>query len=445
MHGLALALHRQGHRVTGSDDAISDPSRSRLAEAGLVPDRLGWHPHRIVPELDAVILGMHARRDNPELEKALQLGLKVWSFPEYLYHETRGKVRVVVGGSHGKTTVTALVMHALRLSGKRFDYMVGAELDGFKTMVGLDPESQFAVFEGDEYPASAIDPRPKFHVYRPHFAVVTGVAWDHANVFPSPEIYEEQFARFVEQVEAGGSVVYNGEDDAVCRVLRRCQPGVSKLHYRTPPYRVCEGRYHVRLGGSEVEVQLLGRHNMLNLAAAHTVCRALGLDDREFCAAAATFPGAARRLQLLFRDGSTRVYLDFAHAPSKVSATVDALREAFPETRLTALLELHTYSSVRPDFIVNYRGALDAADRAAVFLSPETCRQRGVPLLTDREIRVAFGRTDLEYLADRADLERWLQNLELHNTTVLLMSSGSFGGVDLGGLLSRRMAEIRSG
>ncbi len=444
MHSLALALHRQGHTVTGSDDVIADPSRRRLAEAGLLPAALGWHPERIVRGLDAVILGMHAARDNPELERALQLGLRIWSFPEYLYRETAGKLRAVVGGSHGKTTVTALVMHALRGSGRGFDYVVGAELQGFETMVGLDPAAALAVFEGDEYPASAIDPRPKFHIYRPHLALLNGIAWDHANVFANPEIYEKQFAGYIEQVVPGGTLIYNGEDPAVCRVARFSRPDVVRIEYRTPPYRIVAGRYHVQLGGIEVDVPLLGRHNMLNLAAAHAMCRELGLTDREFAAAAMTFRGAARRLQPLVRHQKTVIFLDFAHAPSKVRATVDALREAFPGSRLIAVLELHTYSSVRPDFIVNYRGTLDPADHAVVFVAPETCRRKGVAPLTDPQVRAAFGHPELEVVTDRPVLEQWLREVNLCNTVLVLMSSGSFGGIDLHTLLSERQEGFRA-
>lgn len=435
MHGLALALHHQGHQVTGSDDVIADPSRRRLADAGLLPDPLGWHPERIGTHLDAVILGMHARRDNPELERALALSLQVWSFPEYLYLESRAKRRAVVGGSHGKTTVTALVMHALRAAGRRFDYMVGAELAGFERMVGLDPGSPIAVFEGDEYPASALDMRPKFHLYRPHLALINGIAWDHANVFPTPEVYELQFRSFVELTEPDGIVLYNEEDPAVCRVVEHAPCGVRRTPFRTPPYRVVEGRFQVRLGGAETPVPLLGRHNMRNLAAAAALCRELEIEESTFAAAAASFTGASRRLQPLANDGNRRVFLDFAHAPSKVHATVEGLREAFPERELVAVLELHTFSSVRREFIGNYRGTLDRAERAAVFVAPETCRQKGVAPLRSEEVRAAFGRQDLVFLADRESLESFLRGLRETAETVLLMSSGSFAGADVRALL----------
>lgn len=430
MHNLALALHQRGCRVTGSDDEIFEPSRSRLKHAGLLPAAIGWDPTRIDPGLDAIIVGMHARVDNPELLRARELGLRIYSFPEFLFEQTRLKQRVVVGGSHGKTTVTALILHILRHAGWPFDYLVGSQVHGFETMVGLDDGARIAVFEGDEYLSSPVDRRPKFHVYRPTIALINGIAWDHANVFPTPYQYEEQFRVFASLVEPGGTVIYNQTDPAVLQVLDRVQPEVEVFGFGMPGYRVRNGVFYLHFDGEWLPLQLLGQHNMLNVAAAVAVCRQLGVPNLSIASALPRFQGASRRLECIHRNEETAVFLDFAHAPSKVRATVTALREAFPERPLLAILELHTFSSLRADFIGHYRGTLAGAEAAVVFADPHTFEQKGLPHLNPDQIRQAFGREDLLVTGSPDELEAALACLLPGARLILFMSSGSFGGFD---------------
>ena len=431
MHNLALALQSKGMTVTGSDDEISEPSRSRLAAAGLLPSSPGWHPERITGELDAVILGMHARADNPELLRARSLGIRIFSFPEFMYDQTRDRLRVVIGGSHGKTTITSLIMHVLRTCGRTFDYLVGAQLDGFSTMVGLNQDSRLAVFEGDEYLTSALDPRPKFLLYRPNIAVISGIAWDHVNVFPTWELYRRQFEDFVRSLEPDAVLVFNQEDQEVGRLLGRLQGPSRRIGYATLPYRVDEeGRFRLDTDQGLIRVSLLGRHNMQNLGAARAVCRELGISDPEFYEAVGCFQGAARRLTLLASNETAAVYLDFAHSPSKVMATTRAVKEAFPSRHLVACLELHTFSSLTSDFLSQYRGSMGEADEALVYFDPDAVRHKKLDPLEPDRIRQAFDIAGLRVFDKLDVLVGHLKNLSWHNSTLLLMSSGTFSGLD---------------
>jgi len=435
MHNLALALQAKGYQVSGSDDEIFEPARSRLEAAGLLPARLGWDVERIEPGVDAVILGMHARADNPELARALELGLPVHSFPEFMYLQTRSKRRVVVAGSHGKTTVTALVMHALRQASLAFDFLVGAQLDGFQTMVGLEENSTIAVFEGDEYLSSAIDRRPKFLHYRPDIALINGIAWDHINVFPTFEQYRGLFRELVVTLCPGSTLALNREDPEVLALTSSVPSGVKVLEYGTPVYSVHEGRYCLLAGSrEEVPVQLIGRHNMLNVEAARTLCSALGVADEVFYRALPGFRGASRRLNLVRQARNGSVYSDFAHAPSKVAATVAAVKEAFPDRRLFACLELHTFSSLNRAFLLQYRGSLDNAEHAIVYFDPHTIQLKRLPPLAAADVAEAFRHRDLTVVTTRDELERILTHRNWKATNLLLMSSGTFSGLDINAL-----------
>ncbi|GAB4239450.1 MAG: Mur ligase family protein [Acidobacteriota bacterium] len=438
MHSLALALQRQGHQVTGSDDAIYDPARSRLAAAGLLPAQLGWFPERITPDLDAVIVGMHARRDNPELQEARRRGLPLYSFPSFMYEATRNQERIVVAGSHGKTTITSALLFVLRRLGIRCSYLVGACPPGYDAGLGLDPEADFAVFEGDEYPAAVFDLRPKFLVYRPRTALISGIAWDHANIYPTPEAYRAAFAELIAALPASGILVYNEEDEELRRLVETAGTAVRLQPYRTPPYVSAEGRFIVEAAGRRFPVRLLGRHNLQNLAGAAALAAELGVSDTDFWAAAAEFPGAPQRLTRVAEGSGWALFRDFAHAPSKVRATVAALREAFPERPLVACLELHTYSSLNPAFLSQYAGTLDAADRAGVFVDPEAARRKGFAVPSAGRLREAFGRPDLEALVSPGDVTLFLTSAP-PPATFLLMSSGHLGGLDLEEL-TRRLA-----
>ncbi len=437
MHNLALALSDKGYQISGSDDVIFEPSRTRLQAAGLLPEAMGWFPEKIGPGLDAVILGMHARADNPELLRARELGLTVYSYPEFLYEQSRHKTRVVIGGSHGKTTITSMILHVLRYWGIETDFMVGAQLEGFDRMVHLTDTNEFIVLEGDEYLSSALDRRPKFHLYQPNIALLSGIAWDHINVFPTFESYREQFRIFLETLVPGGSITYNAEDPEVAALVEALEAPVRKFPYSTPPYRVAGGQTLLETPEGPMPLEVFGRHNLSNLAGAKWICQQMGVDEADFYEAIASFRGASKRLELLGSGAGAAIYKDFAHSPSKVAATTRAVREQYPGRRLVACLELHTYSSLNADFLEGYRGSLDAADTALVFYIPESLQIKGLQPLAPDDIRAAFGREGLEVFTQTAALQEYLRQCPLDDTVLLLMSSGNYGGLDLDALVAR--------
>jgi len=429
MHSLAIALKQKGDIITGSDDEIVDPARSQLDKHGLLPSGTGWFPERIHAALDAVILGMHARKDNPELLRAQKLGVKVFSYPEFLYHETRGKIRVVIAGSHGKTTITSMVMHALKRLGYQFDYMVGSRLAGFENMVKLDRNNTIAVFEGDEYLSSCIDPRPKFLLYNPHIALISGIAWDHMNVFPTREIYANQFVEFIKAIPADGCLVYCGADASLQRLVND-NPHPRLVPYDVPAYAI-EGGVTMLEHEGRVPLKIFGKHNMLNLMGAKCVCNQLGIADKQFYGAMTDFTGAGKRLQLLGKKRQTAVYLDFAHSPSKVEATIQAVKEQYPGQRLIACLELHTFSSLNRGFLGEYRHTMEDADTAVVYYNPETIRHKKLEMFPEEEVRQAFDKKGLLVFTGRESLEQFLLTQGWENAVLLLMSSGTFSGMNV--------------
>lgn len=437
MHQLAIALKRKGYQITGSDDEIFEPAKGNLSREGLLPSVIGWHPERIHPGLDAVILGMHAKGDNPELLRAKELGLPIYSFPEYIFKESLEKTRVVVGGSHGKTTTTAMIMHVLRQAGKEFDYLVGARLEGFDQSVNIT-SAPLIVCEGDEYPASAIEKRPKFHFLFPHIAILTGIAWDHINVFPTFENYLEQFSIFISKIEPGGHLIYN-EGDTVLKELVKTQArtDISYRPYSVPEHRIEGGETILTIEGHEAKLQVFGNHNLLNLHAAWLVCGQLGVPASQFVRAISTFKGAAKRLELLARGENTIVYRDFAHAPSKVKATIEAVKNQFPDKKLIGVLELHTYSSLNEAFMNEYEGVLDKADEAVVFYSRHALELKRMPELNKEAVAAGFATRGLEVANQREELEKWLAERDYRNSIVLLMSSGNYDGLDIEGLGQR--------
>jgi UDP-N-acetylmuramate: L-alanyl-gamma-D-glutamyl-meso-diaminopimelate ligase len=431
MHQLAIALHKKGHKITGSDDEIFDPARGNLASEGLLPTSIGWNSELITNNLDAVILGMHARENNPELLKAQELALPIYSFPEYIYRESLQKKRVVVGGSHGKTTTTAMIMHALKKCGNDFDYLVGAKLNGFDQSVRIT-DAPLIICEGDEYPASPIVKKPKFHFLFPHIAIITGIAWDHINVFPTFEIYLEQFIIFISKIEPGGTLIYN-QSDPVLNQLVQSNPrkDIHYLPYQLPEHSIEKGITHITLEDAYGNLQVFGEHNLLNLQAAWLVCKLLGLSATAFLQAMQDFSGAAKRLELMAANSNTRVYRDFAHAPSKVTATLQAMRKQFPQQTLIAVLELHTYSSLNENFLHEYKHSMDGADKAAVFYAAHALEIKKLPPLSAEKVLTGFDRTDLEVFNQPAQLLQWLSQQDYQNTIVLLMSSGNFNGADM--------------
>ncbi len=433
MHQLAIALKIKGYEVSGSDDEIFEPALSNLKQAGILPPSTGWDATRITPDLDAVILGMHARADNPELLKAKELNLKIYSFPEYIYQESRNKTRIAIGGSHGKTTTTAMVMHVLQHSGKQFDYLVGAKLEGFSQSVNIT-DAPVIVCEADEYPASVIEKRPKFHFLHPQIAVLTGIAWDHINVFPTYEIYKEQFAIFLRTMEAGSVLIYNSSDTDLSELVAHEGRHLRLIPYNMPIHMISNGVTRVYFDEGFADLEVFGGHNLLNMHAAKLVCNELGISDEEFLAGIASFKGAAKRLELIAKNERSAIYRDFAHAPSKVKATMEAVKQQYPDRKLIAVLELHTYSSLNADFLSQYAGAMDPADVAGVFYSKHALEIKRMPDLDPELVKARFGRNDLHIFTDRAAFEAFLDAQQYQHTNLLLMSSGTYDGIDFNGL-----------
>ena len=430
MHNLALALHNKGMKVTGSDDVIFEPSKSRLNNCGLLPLHLGWHPDKITNEIDAVVLGMHAKRDNPELLKAQDLGLKIYSYPEFLYEQSKHKTRVVIGGSHGKTTITAMILHVLNYHNIEVDYMVGAQLDGFDVMVKLTDEADFIVLEGDEYLSSPIDRRPKFHLYQPNIALLSGIAWDHINVFPTFENYLEQFQIFVDSITHGGSITFNSEDQYVKNVVEQSENQIRKLPYYTPEHSIESGVTYIDTEEGPLPLEVFGAHNLNNIAGSKWICQQMGVDEADFYEAISSFSGASKRLEKLISNSKCVVYKDFAHSPSKVKATTDAIKAQYPSRQLVACLELHTYSSLDSEFLSQYKGTLDAADQAVVFYSPHSVEIKKLKSVSKDQIESAFKRNDLIIYTNADDFKKFISSLDYENKSVVLMSSGSYGGLD---------------
>jgi len=430
MHNLALALHEKGYKISGSDDMIYEPSKSRLQNKGLLPEQFGWFPEQINEELDAVILGMHARRDNPELLKAQDLGIPVYSYPEFLYNQAEQKTRVVIGGSHGKTTITSMILHVLNYHQKNVDFMVGAQLEGFNNMVHLTKENDFIVLEGDEYLSSPIDRRPKFHLYKPNIALLSGIAWDHINVFPTFEEYLEQFRIFIDSIVKGGILVYNEEDENLKRLVEESTNTIRKHPYRTPQYRVENEKTLLNTPEGEMPIMIFGEHNLKNLAGAKWICQHMGIDEEDFYEAIASFKGASKRLEKIVETAQTVVYKDFAHSPSKVMATTQAVKQQYPERHVIACLELHTYSSLNSEFLLEYKSALDAADEAVVFFSPEAVENKRLDPISKEQIFNSFARKDLRVYTNPLEFKAYLQEQPYAQKVLLLMSSGNYGGLD---------------
>lgn len=430
MHNLALALHSKGYQVTGSDDEVFEPSKTRLAAAGILPEKMGWFPEKITKDTDAVILGMHAREDNPELVEAQKLGVKIYSFPEFLYQETKDKLRVVIGGSHGKTTTTAMILHVFQHLGIGFDYMVGAQIEGFDTMVGLSEKTKIAVFEGDEYLTSPIDLRSKFHLYHPNVALVTGIAWDHINVFPTFEIYVEQFKKFADLVEPQGTFIYFEQDKELQKIARGVRPDITALAYNTPEYVISEGKTYIKYNGKEIPLQVFGEHNLQNINAARLVCLQVGVSESDFYEAISSFGGAARRLQKITEANGCTAFLDFAHAPSKLRATIKAVKDQYQNRRLVACMELHTFSSLNKDFLPEYKDTMKPADVAYVYFNPEVIAHKGLEKITKEQVAEGFGK-NITVFTDPKALQEELRKIKFENTNLLFMTSGNFSGLNL--------------
>jgi UDP-N-acetylmuramate: L-alanyl-gamma-D-glutamyl-meso-diaminopimelate ligase len=431
MHNMALALNEKGFIVSGSDDEINEPSKSRLLKFNLLPKEIGWFPEKITKDISAVILGMHARADNPELIKAKQLGLKIYSYPEYIYESTKDKTRIVIGGSHGKTTITAMILHVMHYHHIETDFLVGAQLTGFETMVNLTKTSKYAVIEGDEYLASPIDRRPKFHLYKPNIAVLSGIAWDHINVFPTFENYIDQFKIFINLIEPNGNLIYCSNDkvlEDVCSSSSNTK--ISKWPYSIPNHEIINGLTYLIDSDIKYPLQIFGNHNLMNLTAARLACNQMGINNHLFYEAIQSFTGAAKRLELVFKTGTFNFYKDFAHSPSKLKATTDAVKQQFPERKIIACMELHTFSSLTEDFLNEYKNSMNLADEAIVYYNPHTISHKKLKEISPEQIHTCFNRKDLIVFTKSEELTNYIKTKNFNNSVLLMMSSGNFDGVD---------------
>jgi len=431
MHNLAIALKLKGFSITGSDDAINDPSRSRLKKYNLLPQKEGWFSDKITSDIDAVVLGMHAKDDNPELLKAREIGLKIYSYPEFIFNQSKDKIRIVIGGSHGKTSITSLVLHVLSTLNIEYDYMVGAQLDGFEVMVKLTDTSKYIVLEGDEYLSSALDLRPKFHLYKPHIALISGIAWDHINVFKTFENYLKQFEIFINSIEKNGTLVYNELDSELKKLVSSNKSNLNYIPYSIPKHKIIDGISFIDINNRLYRLKIFGDHNLQNISGALNICKALGVESEDFYNAITSFNGASNRLELVYKSSDTIIFKDFAHSPSKVKATTEAVHKQFPNRKLISFFELHTYSSLNPLFLEKYRDTLKHSDECYIYYSEKNMRIKRLEPIDSELIIRSFNHSSLTVIDNYEKLNKKIYDLDLSNSVLLMMSSGKFGGLDI--------------
>ena len=431
MHNLAIALKLKGFSITGSDDAINDPSRSRLKKYNLLPQKEGWFSDKITSDIDAVVLGMHAKDDNPELLKAREIGLKIYSYPEFIFNQSKDKIRIVIGGSHGKTSITSLVLHVLSTLNIESDYMVGAQLDGFEVMVKLTDTSKYIVLEGDEYLSSALDLRPKFHLYKPHIALISGIAWDHINVFKTFENYLKQFEIFINSIEKNGTLVYNELDPELKKLVSSNKSNLNYIPYSIPKHKIIDGISFIDINNRLYRLKIFGDHNLQNISGALNICKALGVESEDFYNAITSFNGASNRLELVYKSSDTIIFKDFAHSPSKVKATTEAVHKQFPNRKLISFFELHTYSSLNPLFLEKYRDTLKHSDECYIYYSEKNMRIKRLEPIDSELIIRSFNHSSLTVIDNYEKLNKKIYDLDLSNSVLLMMSSGKFGGLDI--------------
>ena len=431
MHNLAIALKLKGFSITGSDDAINDPSRSRLKKYNLLPQKEGWFSDKITSDIDAVVLGMHAKDDNPELLKARKIGLKIYSYPEFIFNQSKDKIRIVIGGSHGKTSITSLVLHVLSTLNIEYDYMVGAQLDGFEVMVKLSDTSKYIVLEGDEYLSSALDLRPKFHLYKPHIALISGIAWDHINVFKTFENYLKQFEIFINSIEKNGTLVYNELDPELKKLVSSNKSNLNYIPYSIPKHKIIDGTSFIDINNRLYRLKIFGDHNLQNISGALNICKALGVESEDFYNAITSFNGASNRLELVYKSSDTIIFKDFAHSPSKVKATTEAVHKQFPNRKLISFFELHTYSSLNPLFLEKYRDTLKYSDECYIYYSEKNMRIKRLEPIDSELIIRSFNHSSLTVIDNYEKLNKKIYDLDLSNSVLLMMSSGKFGGLDI--------------
>ena len=431
MHNLAIALKLKGFSITGSDDAINDPSRSRLKKYNLLPQKEGWFSNKMTSDIDAVVLGMHAKDDNPELLKARKIGLKIYSYPEFIFNQSKDKIRIVIGGSHGKTSITSLVLHVLRTLNIESDYMVGAQLDGFEVMVKLTDTSKYIVLEGDEYLSSALDLRPKFHLYKPHIALISGIAWDHINVFKTFENYLKQFEIFINSIEKNGTLIYNELDPELKKLVSSNKSNLNYIPYLIPKHKIIDGISFIDFNNDLYRLKIFGDHNLQNISGALNICKALGVESEDFYNAITSFNGASNRLELVYKSSDTIIFKDFAHSPSKVKATTEAVHKQFPNRKLISFFELHTYSSLNPLFLEKYKDTLKCSNECYIYYSEKNMRIKRLEPIDSELIIRSFNHSSLTVIDNYEKLNKKIYDLDLSNSVLLMMSSGKFGGLDI--------------
>ena len=431
MHNLAIALKLKGYSITGSDDTINDPSKSRLKKYNLLPEKEGWFYDKISSDIDAVVLGMHAKDDNPELLKAREIGLKIYSYPEFIFNQSKDKIRIVIGGSHGKTSITSLVLHVLSTLNIESDYMVGAQLDGFEVMVKLSDTSKYIVLEGDEYLSSALDLRPKFHLYKPHIALISGIAWDHINVFKTFENYLKQFEIFINSIVKNGTLVYNELDPELKKLVSSNKSNLNYIPYSIPKHKIIDGISFIDINNRLYRLKIFGDHNLQNISGALNICKALGVESEDFYNAITSFNGASNRLELVYKSSDTIIFKDFAHSPSKVKATTEAVHKQFPNRKLISFFELHTYSSLNPLFLEKYRDTLKHSDECYIYYSEKNMRIKRLEPIDSELIIRSFNHSSLTVIDNYEKLNKKIYDLDLSNSVLLMMSSGKFGGLDI--------------
>lgn len=437
MHNLAIALKNSGCIVSGSDDKIYNPSRDRLISHNLIPEKEGWFPEKITKNIDYVILGMHAKKDNPELLKAQKIGCKIYSYPELIYEISKNKTRVVIGGSHGKTTVTSMILHVLNSHRKSIDYLLGASVEGFDNMVSISDSSDFILIEGDEYLSSPIDLTPKFHKYKANMAVITGIAWDHINVFPNFKNYVLQFEKFIESIVDGGVLVYNEEDDLLKKIVLESSKPIRKIGYNQCNHFIIDGMTYLESDEGEIPIKIFGKHNLSNLGAAQKICLLLGIFENDFFNSISEFKGASKRLELIYRDNSKSIFKDFAHSPSKLRASLNAVKNQFSNKQIIAIYELHTFSSFHTEFIKEYNGCMDGADIKVVYYDFEVLQKRSKTSISKELIHNSFNDNEIIVLNNIEDLSDFIKDIDSDNYALLLMSSGSFSSLDFLSLINR--------
>jgi len=431
MHNLAITLKQLGYEVSGSDDKIYDPSRSRLEKHNLLPKDLGWFPELIDKEIDFIVLGMHAKKDNPELLKAQELDCKIYSYPELIFEFSKSKTRIIIGGSHGKTTVSSMILHVLDFNNIKVDYLLGAQIEGFENMVHISDDNDFILIEGDEYLSSPIDNSPKFHKYNSNIAVITGIAWDHINVFPTFENYVSQFEKFIETITDGGVLVFNELDELVLDIVNKSEKTIRKIGYGKPDFEIVSGVTYLKTSEGNIPLKVFGDHNLSNLSAAKQICALMGVFDDDFFAAIASFKGASKRLETIYRDNNKIIIKDFAHSPSKLKATIDAVKNQFSNKNIIAVYELHTYSSFNQKFIKEYLNSMSSDDKKIVYYDDEVLKKRSEFKINEKIIKDSFGSDDLIVISKKSFLEQSISKINLYNTVLLMMSSGNFSSIDM--------------